>query len=56
VVDFYAMIGSAAAALTGLMFVVITLVTEAGQERVRRAPDGFRRSARRRSCISPRPY
>jgi hypothetical protein len=39
--NFYAMIGSAAAALTGLMFVVITLVTGAGQERLRRAPDGI---------------
>lgn len=36
--NFYVMIGSSAAALTGLMFVVITLVS--GEERVRRAPDG----------------
>jgi hypothetical protein len=36
--NFYVMTGSAAAALTGLMFVVITLVT--GAERLRKAPDG----------------
>jgi hypothetical protein len=36
---FYIMTGSSAAALTGLMFVVITLVT--GVERLRRAPDGI---------------
>ena len=36
---FYAMTASAAAALTGLMFVVITLVT--GVERLRRSPDGI---------------
>jgi hypothetical protein len=37
--NFYMMTGSSAAALTGLMFVVITLVT--GEERVRKAPDGI---------------
>jgi hypothetical protein len=37
--SFYTMTGSSAAALTGLMFVVITLVS--GEERVRRAPDGI---------------
>ena len=36
---YYALTGSAAAALTGVMFVVITLVT--GVERVRRQPDGI---------------
>jgi hypothetical protein len=36
--NFYTMTGSATAALTGLMFVVITLVT--GAERLRKAPDG----------------
>ncbi|HXM17852.1 MAG TPA: hypothetical protein VN934_03475 [Candidatus Tumulicola sp.] len=37
--SFYVMTGSSAAALTGLMFVVITLIT--GVERVRRNPDGI---------------
>jgi hypothetical protein len=37
--NFYIMTGSAAASLTGLMFVVITLVT--GTERVRKNPDGI---------------
>lgn len=37
--SFYAMTGSAAAALTGLMFIVITLVS--GVERLRRNPDGI---------------
>jgi hypothetical protein len=37
--NFYILTGSAAAGLTGLMFVVITLVT--GSERVRRNPDGI---------------
>ena len=37
--NFYVITGSSAAALTGLMFVVITLV--AGEERVRRVPDGI---------------
>lgn len=37
--NFYIMTGSAAASLTGLMFVVITLVS--GAERLRRAPDGI---------------
>ncbi len=37
--SFYVIIGSSAAALTGLMFVVITLV--AGQERARRTPAGI---------------
>ena len=37
--SFYILIGSAAASLTGLMFVVITLVT--GIERLRRNPDGI---------------
>src|ERR1700674_5398014 len=37
--SFYVMTGSLAAALTGLMFVVITLIT--GVERVRRNPDGI---------------
>lgn len=37
--SFYIMIGSSAAALTGLMFVVITLVT--GSDRIRRNPDGI---------------
>jgi hypothetical protein len=37
--NFYVIIGSSAAGLTGLMFVVITLV--AGQERERRSPDGI---------------
>lgn len=36
--NFYVMTGSSAAALTGLMFVVITLVSEA---RLRRNPDGI---------------
>jgi hypothetical protein len=36
--NFFVMTGSSAAALTGLMFVVITLVM--GSERVRRSPDG----------------
>lgn len=37
--SFYVMTGSSAAALVGLMFIVITLVT--GSERLRRAPDGL---------------
>ncbi len=37
--NFYIMTGSSAAALTGLMFVVITLVT--GVERARRSQDGI---------------
>jgi hypothetical protein len=37
--NFYIMTGSASAALIGLMFVVITLVT--GEERVRNNPDGI---------------
>jgi hypothetical protein len=37
--SFYALTGSAAAALTGLMFVAITLVTG---ERARRSPDGIK--------------
>jgi hypothetical protein len=37
--NFYVMTGSSAAALTGLMFVVITLVT--GAERTRRSRDGI---------------
>src|ERR1700681_525499 len=37
--SFYTMTGSAAASLTGLMFVVITLVT--GSEHLRKAPDGL---------------
>src|ERR1700694_2496040 len=37
--NFYILAGSSAGALTGLMFVVITLV--AGVERWRRSPDGF---------------
>jgi hypothetical protein len=37
--NFYIMIGSAAASLTGLMFVVITLVM--GTERTRKAEDGI---------------
>ncbi len=37
--NFYVMTGSAAAALTGLMFVVITLVT--GEERSENLPDGI---------------
>lgn len=37
--NFYVITGSSAAALTGLMFVVITLV--AGVERLRRQPDGI---------------
>ena len=37
--SFYAMTGSAAAALTGLMFIVITLVS--GIERLRRSPEGI---------------
>jgi len=37
--NFYIMTGSAAASLTGLMFVVITLVS--GEERVRATPDGI---------------
>lgn len=37
--NFYVMIGSSSAALTGLMFVVITLVQ--GEERVSRSPDGI---------------
>ena len=37
--SFYVMTGSSAAALIGLMFIVITLVT--GTERLRRAPDGI---------------
>ncbi len=36
---FYILVGSAAAALTGLMFVVITLIM--GTERLQRAPDGI---------------
>lgn len=37
--SFYIMTGSSAAALTGLMFVVITIVT--GEELLRRNPDGI---------------
>jgi hypothetical protein len=37
--NFYVMTGGAAAALVGLMFVVITLVT--GEERVSKSPDGI---------------
>jgi hypothetical protein len=37
--SFYIMTGSSAAALTGLMFIVITLVT--GAERLRKNPDGI---------------
>jgi hypothetical protein len=37
--SFYVMTGSSAGALTGLMFIVITLVT--GAERLRKAPDGI---------------
>jgi len=37
--NFYVMVGSAAAGLTGLMFVVITLVMNT--ERTKRAPDGI---------------
>jgi hypothetical protein len=37
--NFYIMTGSSAAALTGLMFIVITLVM--GEERLRRSPDGI---------------
>jgi len=37
--NYYVITGSSAAALTGLMFVVITLV--ASVERLRRAPDGI---------------
>lgn len=37
--NFYVIIGSSAAALTGLMFVVITLVT--GTERIRKNPAGI---------------
>jgi hypothetical protein len=37
--SFYVMTGSAAAGLTGLMFVVITLITD--NERLRNAPDGL---------------
>ncbi|HEY8313351.1 MAG TPA: hypothetical protein VIG51_04180 [Candidatus Baltobacteraceae bacterium] len=37
--SFYAMTGSSAAALTGLMFIVITLVT--GTERLRKSGDGI---------------
>jgi hypothetical protein len=37
--NFYVMVGSSAAALTGLMFVVITLVTDS--ERERRSRDGI---------------
>ena len=37
--NFYVMTGSSAAALTGLMFVVLTLIT--GSERVRRSHDGI---------------
>jgi len=37
--NFYILTGSSAGALTGLMFVVITLVTEV--ERLRRSPDGL---------------
>lgn len=37
--NFYVMLGSAAAALTGLMFVVLTLI--AGTEAVRRTPEGI---------------
>lgn len=37
--NFYIMTGSSAAALTGLMFVVITLVF--GEERLRKSPDGI---------------
>lgn len=36
---FYTMIGSSAAALTGLMFIVITLI--AGEERLSKNPDGI---------------
>jgi hypothetical protein len=38
--SFYVMIGSSAAALTGLMFVVITLVNDSDR-RTRRTPDGI---------------
>jgi hypothetical protein len=37
--NFYVMLGSSAAALTGLMFVVLTLI--AGTEAVRRTPEGI---------------
>lgn len=37
--NFYLMIGPAAAGLTGLMFVVVTLITNT--ERVQRSPDGI---------------
>jgi len=37
--NFYALTGTSASALTGLMFVVITLVT--GEERAPRSPDGI---------------
>jgi len=37
--NFYIMTGSSAAALTGLMFIVITLVM--GSERLRKSPDGI---------------
>lgn len=37
--NFYVMLGSSAAALTGLMFVVITIVS--GTERARKTPDGI---------------
>ena len=37
--SFYVMMGSSAAALTGLMFIVITLVT--GSERVRKSSGGI---------------
>jgi len=37
--NFYVMTGSSAAALTGLMFVVITIVT--GEDRLRRSQDGI---------------
>ncbi len=36
--SYFVIVGSSAAALTGLMFVVITIVT--GTERLRRSPDG----------------
>ena len=39
--NFYVIIGSAAAALTGLMFVVITLITNAGERRSNEAIGAF---------------
>jgi hypothetical protein len=36
--NYYVIVGSSAAALTGLMFVVVTLVS--GLETIRRSPDG----------------